>query len=60
MTEQSEYGQSICMRDRVANRVQAFAGEPRWHRRPAARGQLALIVLAVLAAVNLLAVVPIG
>jgi hypothetical protein len=60
MTEHSGGGQSVFMRDRVDNRVQAFAGEPRWHQRPTARGHLALVVLAVLAAVNLLAVVPIG
>ena len=48
------------MRDRVRNRVDAFGPGLRWHERPAALGHVTLAILAALALVNLLALVPVG
>lgn len=52
--------QEVFMRDRVMNRIEGLAPPPRWHERPVARIHLALVLLAALAALNVLALVPIG
>lgn len=50
----------VFMRDRAKDRVARFGPPTPWHERPAALGHISLAVLAALAAVNFLALAPIG
>lgn len=51
---------SVFMRDRVLNRVEAFDPARRWYEHRARSAHLTLAILAALAAVNFIALVPVG
>ena len=52
--------QNVFMRDRVKDKVQRFCEAPRWHQKPALVGHMTIVFLVALAAVNMLALSPIG
>jgi len=52
--------ESVFMRDRIFNRVEAFGPPRRWYEHPAGPAHLTLAILVALAAVNLIALVPVG